>query len=53
VLDAATRQAIRLFQTNSGLPATGEVDSQTLDRLNSVPEARMRLVKGPDALTAP
>lgn len=52
-LDAETRQAIRLFQTNSGLPPTGEVDSQTLDRLNSIPEAQMQLVKEPDSITPP
>jgi hypothetical protein len=35
-LDAATRGAIRAFQSNSGLPPTGEVDSQTLKLLSSM-----------------
>jgi peptidoglycan hydrolase-like protein with peptidoglycan-binding domain len=35
-LDAATRSAIRAFQSNSGLPPTGEVDSQTLKLLSSM-----------------
>ena len=34
--DTATRNAVRDFQTNSGLPATGEMDSQTLKLLNSM-----------------
>jgi len=35
-LDAATRGAIRSFQLNSGLPPTGEVDSQTLKLMSSM-----------------
>lgn len=35
-LDASTRSAIRAFQSNSGLPPTGEVDSQTLKLLSSM-----------------
>jgi hypothetical protein len=35
-LDAATRNVVRVFQTNSGLPATGEVDSKTLQLLNNM-----------------
>ncbi len=36
LLTAETQDAIRAFQSAKGLPATGELDAQTLDLLTSV-----------------
>lgn len=50
-LDTPTRSAIMAFQRNSGLPMTGSIDSELLNRLRETSPASMRLVKGPDAIT--
>ncbi|SNT49754.1 Peptidoglycan-binding (PGRP) domain of peptidoglycan hydrolases-containing protein [Asanoa hainanensis] len=41
-LGPTSRDAIRAFQARSGLPATGEVDPDTMDRLRSVAASRAK-----------
>lgn len=49
-LGTSTRSAIMAFQRNSGLPMTGSIDSELLNRLRRTSPAAMRLVKGPEAI---